>query len=83
MGKAIPQEKLEGYAPKVTVTQKGARKNPKEHKNTDGAFGKKKETKTAPKSKKRKTTKRDGFKAFDAAKPKTDKKDKKRGRGRR
>ena len=83
MGKAIPQEKLEGYAPKVIVTQKGARKNPKEHKQTDGAFGKKKQTKTAPKSKKRKTTKRDGFKAFDAAKPKPDKKDKKRGRGRR
>ena len=83
MGKAIPQERLEGYAPKVTVTQKGARKNPKEHKNTDGAFGKKKQTKTAPKSKKRKTTKRDGFKTFDAAKPKPDKKDKKKGRGRR
>ncbi|PHS39434.1 MAG: RNA helicase [Sulfurovum sp.] len=83
MGKAIPQERLEGYAPKVTVVQKGARKNPKEHKNTDGAFGKKKQIKTAPKSKKRKTSKRDGFKAFDAAKPKPDKKDKKRGRGRR
>jgi ATP-dependent RNA helicase RhlE len=83
MGKAIPQERLEGYAPKVTVAQKGARKNPKEHKNTDGAFGKKKQSKTAPKSKKRKTTKRDGFKAFDAAKPKPDKKNKKRGKGRR
>jgi len=83
MGKNIPQEKLEGYAPKVIVAQKGARKNPKEHKNTDGAFGKKKQTKTAPKSKKRKTTKRDGFKTYDAAKPKVEKKDKKRGRGRK
>ena len=84
MGKAIPQERLEGYAPKVTVTQKGARKNPKEHKQADGAFGKKKKsTALAPKSKKRKTTKRDGFKAFDAAKPKVEKKDKKRGRGRK
>jgi len=84
MGKSIPQEKLEGYAPKVIPKQKGARKNPNEHKNTDGAFGKKKtKTATAPKSKKRKTTKRDGFKTFDAAKPKTDKKDKKRGRGRK
>ena len=84
MGKSIPQEKLEGYAPKVIPKQKGARKNPNEHKNTDGAFGKKK-TKTAstPKSKKRKTTKRDGFKTFDAAKPKVEKKDKKRGRGRK
>jgi len=84
MGKTLPQEKLEGYAPKITVTQKGARKNKNEHKNTDGAFGdKKKKTTFAPKSKKRKTTKRDGFKAFDAAKPKSDKKDKKRGRGKR
>ncbi len=84
MGKSIPQEKLEGYAPKVIPKQKGARKNPNEHKNTDGAFGKKKtKTAAAPKSKKRKTTKRDGFKTFDAAKPKMDKKDKKRGRGRK
>lgn len=84
MGKSIPQEKLEGYAPKVIPKQKGARKNPNEHKNTDGAFGKKKtKTATVPKSKKRKTTKRDGFKTFDAAKPKMDKKDKKRGRGRK
>jgi len=84
MGKRIPQEKLEGYAPKVIPKQKGARKNPNEHKNTDGAFGKKKTKKAAaPKSKKRKTTKRDGFKTFDAAKPKMDKKDKKRGRGRK
>lgn len=84
MGKNIPQEKLEGYAPKIIPKQKGARKNPNEHKNTDGAFGKKK-TKTAsvPKSKKRKTTKRDGFKTFDAAKPKVEKKDNKRGKGRK
>ena len=84
MGKAIPQEKLEGYAPKVILTQKGARKNPKEHKKADGAFGKKKKSVgVTPKSKKRKTTKRDGFKAYDAAKPKVEKKDKKRGRGRK
>jgi ATP-dependent RNA helicase RhlE len=84
MGKSIPQEKLEGYAPKVIPKQKGARKNPNEHKNTDGAFGKKKsKTASAPKSKKRKTTKRDGFKTFDAAKPKEEKKDNKRGRGRK
>ena len=84
MGKSIPQERLEGYAPKVIPKQKGARKNPKEHKNTDGAFGKKKtKTASAPKSKKRKTTKRDGFKTFDAAKPKVEKKNKKRGRGRK
>jgi len=84
MGKTLPQEKLEGYAPKILLTQKGARKNKNEHKNADGAFGnKKKKTVSAPKSKKRKTTKRDAFKAYDAAKPKVDKKDKKRGRGRK
>ena len=84
MGKAIPQERLDGYAPKVILTQKGARKNPKEHKKADGAFGKKKKSVgVAPKSKKRKTTKRDGFKAYDAAKPKVEKKDNKRGRGRK
>ena len=85
MGKALPQEKLEGYAPKVEAVQKGARKNKNEHKKTDGAFGKKKKSAgVAPKSKKRKTTKRDAFKAYDAAKPKSDQKNKKRGgRGKR
>ncbi len=84
MGKRIPQEKLEGYAPAEVPKQKGARKNPNEHKKVDGAFGKKKnKTASAPKSKKRKTTKRDGFKTFDAAKPKADKKNSKRGRGRK
>jgi len=81
LGKMLPQEKLDGYAPKVILAQKGARKNKNEHKNTDGAFGnKKKKTAFIPKSKKRKTTKRDAFKAYDAAKPKVDKK---RGRGRK
>jgi ATP-dependent RNA helicase RhlE len=84
MGKAIPQEKLEGYAPTVELKQKGARKNPKEHKSADGAFGKKKKKSTTFSStKKRKTTKRDGFKVYDAAKPKDEKKSKKRGRGRK
>lgn len=86
MGKALPQERLEGYAPKVMQAQRGARKKTNEHKNTDGAFGKKKKSSSVvPKSKKRKTTKRDAFKAYDAAKPKADNKskDKKRGRGRK
>ena len=70
LGKAIPQEKLKGYAPKVEVEQKGARKNSKEKKKADGAFGKKKKKSTTFSStKKRKTTKRDGFKVYDAAKP--------------
>jgi ATP-dependent RNA helicase RhlE len=84
LGKSIPQERLEGYAPNVIPKQKGARKNQNERKSTDGAFGKKKNKKsTTPKSKKRKTTKRDGFKTLDAAKPKIEKKDKKRGRGKK
>ncbi len=84
MGRALSQEKLEGYAPKSVPVQKGARKNKNEHKKTDGAFGKKRKSAgTAPKSKKRKTTKRDAFKAYDAAKPKVDKNSKKRGRGRK
>lgn len=84
MGKAIPQEKLEGYAPKVVLVQKGARKNPKEHKSADGAFGKKKKKSTTFSStKKRKTTKRDGFKVYDAAKPKDEKKSKQRRRGKK
>jgi ATP-dependent RNA helicase RhlE len=84
MGKAIPQERLEEYAPKVLVKQKGARKNPKEHKQADGAFGKKKKSEgVPPKSKKRKTTKRDGYKTFDTVKPKVEKKESSRGRGRK
>jgi len=84
MGKTIPQEKLEGYAPKVVALQKGARKNPKEHKSADGAFGKKKKKSTTfSSSKKRKTTKRDGFKVYDAAKTKDDKKSKKHSKRRK
>jgi ATP-dependent RNA helicase RhlE len=84
MGKTLKQVKLDGYAPKIEVSQKGARKNKNEHKNTDGAFGNKKKKSTfAPKSKKRKTTKRDAFKAYDAAKPKDEKKNKKSKRGRK
>ena len=79
MGKSIPQEKLEGYAPKVEVLQKGARNNPKAFKKSDGAFGKKKKKSTTFSStKKRKTTKRDGFKVYDAAKPKDNKKSNKK-----
>ena len=84
MGKALPQENLEGYAPKVILAQRGARKKINEHKQIDGAFGKKKKSSAVvPKSKKRKTTKRDLFKAYDAAKPKMDKKEQKRSRGRK
>jgi ATP-dependent RNA helicase RhlE len=84
IGKRIPKERLDGYAPQEIPEQKGARKNPNVHKKTDGAFGKKRnKTASAPTKKKRKTTKRDGFKKFDDQTPKADKKKKKRGRGRK
>lgn len=74
LGRPIPQERLEGYAPKVMSIQKGARKNDKK-KSAEGAFGnKKKKSTTFSKTKKRKTTKRDGFKVYDANKEKSDKK---------
>ncbi len=61
LGKAIPKERLEDYAPVQTLTQKKGGRANKEKKKTDGAFGRKK--KNVPKaSKKRKTTKRDGWK---------------------
>lgn len=61
LGKAIPKERLEEYAPaKVQSIHKGGRSS-KEKKKIDGAFGRK--NKTTPRaSKKRKTTKRDGWK---------------------
>jgi len=84
MGKQLPKEKLEGYVPKETPKQKGARKSASVDKKTDGAFGKKRSrSASAPTNKKRKTTKRDGFKKFDELKPKKDKKNSKRGRGRK
>jgi ATP-dependent RNA helicase RhlE len=83
IGKKIPQERLDGYAPKVVIEQRGARKKKEEKRSTDGAFGnKKRKSSVVRKSKKRKTTKRDGFKQFDTLKTKSEKKDKKWGRGR-
>jgi len=72
LGRPIPQERLEGYAPKVVSMQKGARKNEKKI-SAEGAFGnKKKKSTTFSKTKKRKTTKRDGFKVYDANRQKSD-----------
>jgi len=79
MGRAIPREIIEGYAPKVESTQRGARKTAENKKRTDGAFGKKKSGLT-PAKKKRKTTKRDRFKAHDAQKSPEEKKKSNRGR---
>jgi len=75
ISKRLPQEKLEGYAPKIIEVQKGARKKTAIVKSSDGAFGKKKKKSTTFSStKKRKTTKRDGFKVYDANKPKEESK---------
>jgi ATP-dependent RNA helicase RhlE len=82
MGKALPQERLEGYAPKEELQQRGARKT-EQKKKVDGAFGKKKKNSNTPTKKKRKTTKRDAFKAYDSAKAKENKKDKRSRRGRK
>ncbi len=86
MGKAIDREEIEGYVPKVEKAQRGARKTVDTKKKTDGAFGKKKNS-TVPTKKKRKVTKRDGYKTFDEPKPqkssRKDDKKKKSGRGRR
>jgi ATP-dependent RNA helicase RhlE len=72
MGKAIIREEIEGYIPKVEKEQRGARKTVDTKKKTDGAFGRKKSSEKT--QKKRKTTKRDGFKKFTDSKPKNEKK---------
>jgi len=88
IGKAIEREEIDGYTPKVEKAQRGARKTKDVKKKTDGAFGKKREAKVVH-QKKRKVTKRDAFKAYDAAKPKKEdvkknkKKDNKSKRGKR
>ena len=65
MGKAIEREEIEGYTPpKMEKAQRGARKSVDKKKKVDGAFGKKK-SRTTPTKKKRKTTKRDGYRSFD------------------
>ena len=88
IGKAIEREEIDGYTPKVEKAQRGARKTKDVKKKTDGAFGKKREVKVVH-QKKRKVTKRDAFKAYDATKPKKEdvkknkKKDNKSKRGKR
>ncbi len=69
--KKIKREEIEGYEFKAPSTKKIAKKSAKEHKKTDGAFGKrKKHSAAAPTKKKRKVTKRDGFKQLDRSKKK-------------
>ena len=63
MGKAIKQEEIEGYTPKVEKAQRGARKVAEKKRKVDGAFGRKKKSSSAPTKKKRKTTKRDGWRS--------------------
>ncbi len=67
--KKIKREMIEGYACKAPPIKKTAKKSAKVHKKTDGAFGKKKnKSAAAPTKKKRKVTKRDGFKQLDRSK---------------
>ncbi len=69
--KRIKREEVEGYEFKAPAAKKIAKKSAKEHKKTDGAFGKrKKHSASAPTKKKRKVTKRDGFKQLDRQKKK-------------
>lgn len=78
LGKALTVEVIPGYAPSAQPKRKGARKNNCEKKEkTAGAFGKKKKV---PTTKKRKTTKRDGFKALSSSIQKHEKKGGRRGR---
>jgi len=72
LGKALVVEVVPGYEPLIQQKRKGARKNSSEKMvKTAGAFGKKKR---ASSTKKRKTTKRDGFKALSASAQKGTKK---------
>jgi len=81
LGKAIKREEIEGYVPKVEKAQRGARKSVDTRKKTDGAFGRKKAKES--RGKKRKTTKRDGFKNFEVkSKKEKSQKDKSKKRGR-
>jgi len=60
LGETIPVEIIDGYLPKESIKQRGARKNSNEKKaKVAGAFGKKRKKDST--KKKRKTTKRDGW----------------------
>ena len=67
--KKIKREVIEGYEFAPPPTKKVANKSAKVHKKADGAFGRrKKHSASAATKKKRKVTKRDGFKQLDRAK---------------
>ena len=69
--KKIKREVIEGYEFEIPSVKKIAKKSAKVHKKADGAFGRrKKHSSSAPTKKKRKVTKRDGFKQLDRAKKK-------------
>jgi len=84
LGRVLPREIIDGYAPPQTEALRGARKSSNDKKpKTAGAFGKKNQrTKTT--TKKRKTTKRDGYRSESVTqeKPKTRKKSEGRGKKR-
>ncbi len=63
MGKAIERQEIDGYTPKVEKVARGARKTTNRTKKVKGAFGDKK-SRATPTKKRRKVTKRDGFKVL-------------------
>jgi ATP-dependent RNA helicase RhlE len=66
MGQEIAKQTIEGYEPKpLAPMPKGSRSTPKEIKKTAGAFGKRRSKEAKASQKRRKTTKRDGFKMQD------------------
>ncbi len=66
MNKKIPREKIEGYDVSSPESKKSGQKKSTESKKVDGAFGKRqKKSASSPTKKKRKVTKRDGFKQLD------------------
>jgi len=81
LGGKIKEIILQEYAPKE-IKARGFLLSAPQKKRT-GRVRKQVVSGESKKGKKRKTTKRDGFKAYDAAKSKTDKKDKRTRRGRR
>ncbi len=79
LGRRIRREIMDEYAPKVEKIQRGARKGVESKKKIDGAFGRKK--RKEKRGKKRKTTKRDGFKKLDNKPKKEQKRTSKKRRG--
>jgi ATP-dependent RNA helicase RhlE len=76
LGKKIVKKDISGYSPLLEIEDRqSSKKSNKKESKTEGAFGKKKSYTT---SKKRKTTKRDGYKKSTSSKNRSNSRDKKR-----